>query len=261
MPLTACAALPTPRHSSAPNPAASIKSAQEKACAHTSAFVPAAATVPDASIDYSSVDELLQTIVLDGGPSLRKRAPLRNPKTGTLITYGHGSAFRLEGNKVLFSMFKDDHRARLKEELEYLIQVGNEVDVAVLPRAEQLAYWFNLHNLLVIATIAKHYPVRRPRAIELQPGVRLHDAPLVTLRDVRLSLRDIRSCVVFAQWRDPRVMYGFFNGELSSPRILLNAWTGPTLYEELDLSATEFINSLRGVGPRARHRLRRAANR
>ena len=239
--VSACAAQ-TPRKS----PAVSAALPSSQACGQASAFKPSD-SVRKVGIDYSTVDELLGVIVFDGGPSLRRRASRPRPPTGTHLTYGHDSAVRLEGNKVIFSQFDDSHRTRIKEELAYLIGIGEQVDVTTLPRSEQLAYWFNLHNLLVISTITDHYPIRRPSRIEPQPGLGFHQAPLVTIKDTALSLQDIRSCIVYRHWRDPRVVYGFFHGELSSPRIPPRAWKAETVYDELDYNANEFVNSLRGV--------------
>ena len=62
-----------------------------------------------------------------------------------------------------------------------------------------------------------------------------------------LSLNDIRLRIVYSQWNDPRVMYGFFNGAIGGPNIRRTAYTGSDVWRQLDSNAAEFVNSLRGV--------------
>ncbi|WOI52460.1 DUF547 domain-containing protein [Parvularcula sp. LCG005] len=200
------------------------------------------------TIDYSVIDDALGAIVLDTGPSLRRfaRAPVR--EAGSRIQRGHDSPLRLEGNKIFFSRFDRSTTESMREYTDSLIAIGNQVDIAKLPKNEQLAYWYNLHNMIVIATIAEEYPVARPRDMTFgEDKVKFHDAKLVTIRGVPLSLRDIRRNIVYRYWDDPRVMYGFFHGDLASPNIRTYAWKGSTVSRDLDSNAAEFVNALRGV--------------
>jgi len=201
------------------------------------------------TIDYNIVNEFLDAAVINLGPSTRKlAAPARNP-TNTRIKIGHQSRLRLEGNKIPFSQFDRDTRAAVGEYAESLVAIGNSIDITKLSKNEQLAYWFNLHNMLVIAELAKEYPVRYPLRHKVD-GVPLHDAKLATINGVALSPRDIRVGIVYAYWDDPRVMYGFFHGDLASPSIRDDAWDPRFLNRDLGRNAKEFINSLRGVDKR-----------
>ncbi|MCA9550014.1 MAG: DUF547 domain-containing protein [Myxococcales bacterium] len=199
-------------------------------------------------IEYQCTDAVLNAVVLDTGPSLRQWMPSPAPIPGTRIMGQDSSPFRLEGNKVRFVELLDGHRAAIASCLEGLVAIGGEVDIPRMPRDEQLAYWMNLHNMIVINELAKAYPVSKPRELEVgAQGLSLHSAPLVEVSGVRLSLNDIRQGIVFRYWRDPRVMYGFFTGELASPSIRTRAWVAASLSKDLDANAREFVNSLRGV--------------
>ncbi|MFC3303288.1 DUF547 domain-containing protein [Parvularcula lutaonensis] len=209
-------------------------------------FTPAPKNTSD--LDYAIVDEFLTAYVVETGRSLRIRAPSVDTPTGTRVRYGHTSPLRLEGNKILFSEFLPTTKHNVADWVESLVEIGNTRDLTALPRNEQLAYWFNLHNLLVIREIARTYPVRYPSRIEpLGDGASLHDAKLVTIKGVPLSLRDIRTRIVYTNWSDPRVIYGFFHGDLGSPNIRREAWKGATMSADLTDNAKEFVNSLRGV--------------
>ncbi|MEM9838048.1 MAG: DUF547 domain-containing protein [Pseudomonadota bacterium] len=207
-----------------------------------------------ASIDYSLVNEFLDAAVINLGPSTRKLAPPPRNPTNTRVKIGHQSRLRLEGNKIPFSQFDRDTREAVDEYAQSLVAIGNATDITKLSKNEQLAYWFNLHNMLVIAEIAKQYPVRNPSAMRVD-GVPLHEAKLATINGVALSPRDIRIGIVYAYWGDPRVMYGFFHGDLASPSIQTDAWDPRFLNRDLGRNAKEFINSLRGVDKRGNQTL------
>ena len=204
-------------------------------------------------IDYAGVDKVLEAIVFLSGPSLRKRARRPNPAIGTRIVSGHVSPFRLEGNKVKFSRMTPAQQDAVSIVFEDLTSIGNQVAIEHLPRDAQLAYWLNLHNMLVISELMRRYPVRVPRRLEIGPdGIPFHDAPLVKIRGVALSLRDIRVGIVYRNWPDPRVMYGFFHGDLASPGIRNHAYEPSTVWADLNKNAQKFVNALRGVHRRIR---------
>lgn len=199
-------------------------------------------------IDYSIIDDALDLMVFSAGSSTRKAAPSRSPEVGTRIVRGHESRLRLEGNKVFFSQFDRDTIQAMRGYTDSLIQIGNNVEIASLNRNDQLAYWFNLHNMLVVTLIAENYPAQKPRRIKLgEDKVAFHEAKVATIDGVALSLRDIRENVVYRFWNDPRVIYGFFHGDLASPNIRRRAWTGENVSENLNYNAREFVNALRGV--------------
>ena len=201
----------------------------------------------DLILDYSLLDEILKTSVMYGGPSLRRRASRPDAQVGTRFAYGHTSPYRLEGNKVVFEYMNDDFNTMFSAYADDLVEIGNRLDIASLPRNEQLAYWLNLHNVLLIREVAKAYPVSNPSRIKGADGARLHDTLVATIDGVPLSLRAIREDIVYANWSDPRVIYGFFQGDIGSPAIRRKAFTGDNVWSILTDSAKEFSSSLRGV--------------
>ena len=210
-------------------------------------FAPAADR-QDHKIDYSYFDEALRWFVIPMGPSLREAPPRREPRTGTRRIQGHESRYRLEGNRIAFAFFTDDTRASLTEYRRDLERVGTELGIARLPRNEQLAFWLNLHNVAVIEALAKEYPLSRPSKEEFGSNkAPLDDAKLVTVSGVELSPRDIRERIVYPNWSDPKVIYGFWRGEIGGPTLQRLAFNGENVNWLLSASATEFINSLRGV--------------
>jgi len=200
------------------------------------------------TIDYAYWDEALTWMVVPMGPSVREGAPRVSPEIGTRIVYGHQSRYRLEGNRIAFSFLPPQVKRDLTEYRQDLESVGNTLNIAELPRNEQLAFWINLHNVAVIEAISNEYPIRSPSKAKFGPDkVALQDAKLVTIRGVALSPRDIREKIVYPNWSDPRVIYGFWRGEIGGPSIQRYAFTGQNVDTLLSLGAEEFVNSLRGI--------------
>lgn len=216
------------------------------------------------ALDYAVWSQLLEGSVVNVGPSTRERpqkSTYQQPGKdyvsssvggGTKIKrgVGHTSAYRLEGNKVIFSEFSPAWRKAIHQYRLDLEQTGNEVGLTRLPRNEQLAFWLNLHNAVIIDTMSQNYPFKRPEDLMLKStGEPLHDAKLVTINGQALSLRDIRENIVYRYWNNPAVIYGFFHGDLSSPSIRKDAFTGQSVAKQLGENGVQFVNSLRGTHP------------
>lgn len=213
-----------------------------------SAFAPQPSASNTEALSYAAIDDLMTSIVINMGMSLRQRLAPPPSMSGTRIRRGHTSSVWQEGNKVIFRRLDDRTKAAMRVLTDALAAVSKEVEITTLSRNEQLAYWYNLHNLLVVTEIAERYPVRKPSRLLVGPEqVYFHDAKLVTIKGRALSLRDIRVNIVQRYWSDPRVIYGFFHGDLASPSLLPRAWSADRVAADLDATATEFVNALRGV--------------
>lgn len=210
-------------------------------------FAPAAER-QDHRLDWAHWDEALNWLVIPMGPSLRDGAPRVSPATGTRRIYGHDSRLRLEGNRVAFSFVTPEIVTALGDYRADLERIGSTLDLARLPRNEQLAFWLNLHNVAVIEALARAYPLPSPQERTFGPDdALLDDAKLVTVAGVALSPRDIRERIVYPNWRDPKVIYGFWRGQIGGPSIQRLAFTGENVDQLLALSGEEFVNSLRGI--------------
>lgn len=209
-------------------------------------FAPKAQT-SNSTIDYEIWDAALRNIVLRLGQSIRVRATRPNPTVGTRMVKGHKSGYRLEGSRVTFSFLDDAYREGLTAYRKDLERVANQVDISNLARKEQLAFWLNLHNVTLIEQIALNYPVRQPEKLLVGANKQpLNEAKLLNIRGVGLSLRDIRENIVYPNWSNPDVMYGFFRGNIGGPALQNYAFTSNNVDMILKLQANEFVNSLRG---------------
>jgi len=200
-------------------------------------------------IDYAIWDEAMKNLVISMGPSLRQGAGSAEPGLGSRRIYGHTSRYRLEGSRIMFSFLDAEVISSFGEYRRDLESVADQIDIQSLSRNEQLAYWMNLHNVAMIEQISNNWPVRQPREIKVD-GVPLDDAKFITVEGISLSPRDIREKIVFANWRDPRVIYGFWRGEIGGPSIQREAYNADNVARLLDRGARDFVNSLRGTQKR-----------
>ena len=201
-------------------------------------------------IDYTAWDEAMRYIVFPMGRSLRQTPGSPAAGLGTRRVWGHDSRYRLEGNRVMFSFFDDDLKNSVRQYRQELEGVPSQVEFNRIPRNEQLAFWINLHNAALIDQIAHNWPVRQPSEIEID-GVPLDLSKFITVNGVAMSLNDIRTQIVYRNWRDPRVIYGFWRGDIGGPSIQRGAFTADNMNRLLDRGAGDFINSLRGVQKRS----------
>jgi len=208
-------------------------------------------------IDYRLMDEVLSYMVLDLGPSLRSRMSKPQATTGTRFVQGHTSPYRMEGSRVTFDYVTESFLAGLTEYRKDLEAVGTQVDIARLSKNEQLAYWFNLHNLALLEQIALAYPVGTPSKIKVKSGVgktSLDDAKILNVSGQALSLRDIRENIVYKNWSDPSVIYGFYRGDIGSPKLARSAFAANRMDFLMEENAAEFVNSLRGFRKGTKYR-------
>lgn len=208
-------------------------------------------TSKNGQIGYQAWSELLGDIILYMGPSTRTtfKAPPR--ETGTRLHRTHISPFRLEGNKVLYPYMHDNIKSAVNNYVSELEEIGNRVDIPAMPRNEQLAYWINLHNAVVINEVTKNYPGPKRRPENIQPiegsDATLHIAKLITIDNVALSLKDIRERIVYPNWKNPDVAMAFYLGDASSPSLSNVAYTASDLKEQIKTNAEQYANSLRGM--------------
>lgn len=197
-------------------------------------------------IEYTVWDKILNSMVFLTGLSTRQVAPKPDALAGSRFIWEHKSPYRYEGNKIPFSMLTEEHIATLQEYKRDLENLSEKIDIASLPKNEQLAYWFNLHNVSVITLIAENYPVVEPSKLRIGPEkAAMHDAKVISVSGSMLSLRDIRENIVYPNWQDPKVIYGFFLGDIGSPSVINRAFTAENTEKLLDTNANEFINALR----------------
>ena len=155
-----------------------------------------AAFAPHSSVSRYQLDHqpwtaFLRTAVYITGRSNRvaARRDDNTRQTGTKASTGSKSRYRYEGNRVLFHLFDDGAVEYLSVYRQALQDTMGRIDYGDLSRNEQLAFWYNLHNVVLMHEIAKSHPISRPRNFRLRRhgNALLFDAKLVTVNGVALQ--------------------------------------------------------------------------
>jgi uncharacterized protein DUF547 len=112
------------------------------------------------------------------------------------------------------------------------------------PREEQIAFWLNAYNALVLRTVIDHYPIAArssdypQKSIRQIPGAFERTAHRVGGRSVTLDQIEKE---VLAEFHDPRVYFALGRGAVGSGRLRSEAFVPMRLEEQLADVAAECV--------------------
>lgn len=198
------------------------------------------------SVDYDAFTMILGHIIFNVGPSDRRIESVRIVTTGSRINRANNSRYRTESNRIWFHTLDDIHKESVSDYRRELEALYASAPVSALNRDEQLAYWLNLHNIVMLDELIREYPLGRVDRVFID-GVRLTEAKIIEIEGGPISLDDIRTQIVPALSDDPRLMYGFYTGAIGGPSLSPRAFDASNLWSRLDSIGSEFVNALRGV--------------
>ena len=135
-------------------------------------------------------------------------------------------------------------KARDAKALQTLRQKLSAVNVAALNPKQQLAYWINVYNVNVVATVVEKYPVDSIRDISTDPIVRLNvfKKERVPFGKELLSLDDVEHKKIREAFGDARIHFAINCAAKSCPAIRPEAYTGAKLDAQLDDQARKFLS-------------------
>lgn len=145
----------------------------------------------------------------------------------------------VRGGDVYYRAIKSE-RAKLDSYVNQLATAS--VDKA--PREEQIAFWLNAYNALVLRTVIDHYPIQGrsseypAKSIRQIPGAFERLTHRVGGRT--LTLDQIEQTVL-SGFHDPRVYFALGRGAVGSGRLRSEAFTGTRLEEQLADVAAECV--------------------
>ncbi len=203
------------------------------------------------TISYEDLDYVLEKSVLMSGPPNRKKSKASSSGVNTRLKNNFNPLTANAGNRLFYEEYKKDPEmakviSRIRASLE---AVPGEVNLNSLSKKEQIAYWLNLYNVVVIDEINKVYPLKNMEDFVTGPDGLL-ERKIIRLEGQLLSLNDIQYGVLKEKYPDDLlILYGFYQGYIGSPSIRKHAYTGSNLYRSLQFNANDFINSNRGTYP------------
>jgi Protein of unknown function, DUF547 len=122
--------------------------------------------------------------------------------------------------------------------------------ISTYSQPEQMAYWINLYNALVVRLVVDHYPVASIRDIGKGPdgsGIGPWKMKLVEVDGTLLSLHDIAHRILRPIWRDPRVHYVLACGAVSCPNLQPEPFYAEQLENQLSDAAMAYVNDRRCI--------------
>ena len=140
-------------------------------------------------------------------------------------------------------------KAKDGKTLEGLRKQLAQVDPKSLAKKDQLAYWINVYNVNVVATVVESYPVASIRDISTDPIVRLNvfKKDRVPTKAGNISLNDVENERIREGFHDPRIHFAINCAAESCPPIRPEPYTGAKLDEQLDDQVRKFLTGPHGV--------------
>ena len=157
--------------------------------------------------------------------------------------------------------FVDEQRGRTKVAFEPVGQQGkafligymrylSNVPVSTMSRNDQLAYWLNTHNMMVVDAMIGAKSRRRMSSLRGTP-----DAPgtmwiekRITVEGVELSIQDIEQNIILANFADkPNAIFGLYQGTSGGPTFQEAGFSAANLDTELAAAGRDFVSSKNGV--------------
>lgn len=113
-----------------------------------------------------------------------------------------------------------------------------QVDLALLSREDQIAFYINAYNACCIKAILDHYPVKTPKDI---PG--FFDQLKFPVAGESLTINEIEYDRLIAKYRDMRAHFAVVCSDRSCLPLKPGAYTGSKLNLELEGAAKQFVKS------------------
>ena len=135
-----------------------------------------------------------------------------------------------------------------RELLDGYLKALASTDTARLDRSEQLAFWINLYNALVVRLVLDHVIVSSPDQIDLGLfSAGPQEATLLRIGGRPVSLNGIKRQALRPVFKDPRWHYALCDGSLGGPSLRRTPYHGADIDRALQDSAINYVSSPRAV--------------
>lgn len=129
--------------------------------------------------------------------------------------------------------------------LDRAADVLSRFDSSKVTKDEQLAYWLNLRNVLVLRAIANDSPgrsLKKARGDASAPG-EMWTRKRVTVRGVPVSIDDIERRIILRNFDNPNLVYGLYQGVRGGPAFPAKSFTGDTVTASLETAGRVYVNA------------------
>jgi type II secretory pathway pseudopilin PulG len=146
----------------------------------------------------------------------------------------------VRGGDVYYRAIRSEHA-----KLDGFVAQLATASIDKLPREEQLAFWLNAYNAIVLKTVSDNYPIQKrsqvypAKSIRQIPGA--FERTAHRLAGKSLTLDQIEQTIL-PPFNDPRVYFALGRGAVGSGRLRSEAFTGARLEEQLAEVASECVS-------------------
>ena len=151
-----------------------------------------------------------------------------------------------------------DWLAGNKPALNHYVDRLAEADPGSWSREEQMAFWINAYNAVMIQSVVEHWPLES--VLDISKILKLIPTGWVFYKKHRVggadrSLDDIEHRILRGRFKDPRIHAAINCASVSCPPLVPRAFEGPDLDSQLDAAMQAFLldpqrNQLRASPPR-----------
>ncbi len=134
---------------------------------------------------------------------------------------------------INYSILKKD--AHLEEFLRKATRL-DKLEIEALPREEQIAFWINAYNAMVLKRVAEKFPVKNARELK-----GLFDKEKFKFAGKTLTLNEIRDYLL-ENFKEKRVLFALVSGTKSSPILREEAYCGRFLERQLEDDVKVFLS-------------------
>ena len=113
----------------------------------------------------------------------------------------------------------------------------HKLELADLPREEQIAFWINVYNATVLRRVAEKYPVKSVKEIK-----GLFDKEKLKAGGKSLPLDELRDYLLGGDFKEPRVLFALVPGTKSSASLRKEAYCGRLLERQLEEDLKSFLS-------------------
>lgn len=147
-----------------------------------------------------------------------------------------------ELHTVHYQQVTDSDKQKLTDYLAYL----QTFDPRRLNKNEQLAYWINLYNGLIINMVLNHYPITSVRKIG-DGFTGPWNIEQATIAGKTVSLNQIEHGILRPIWQDNRIHYVINCASIGCPDLPLTVFSSENIDQQLNSAAIRFVNQSKGV--------------
>jgi hypothetical protein len=124
----------------------------------------------------------------------------------------------------------------------------SQLPISDYSRPEQMAYWINLYNALLVRVVLDHYPVASVHDIGASTSSGTSGPwkqKRLEIEGTPVSLSDIEHRILRPIWRDPRIHYALSCAAVGCPNLQPEPFQADRLERQLSQAAMAYINDPR----------------